>query len=144
MHRFAHGILRFLVCGSVQTDDEGTDAEVEIELDVGSDSYSVPLTTMESLESGFDTVMQRALTFAQKWSKSDNINELLMAENDSAEAQGMTFPYSPTIPLVLDADVQRTLGRMSSQDRFEQLMHRTSQFYRPFSFLQQDPALIVN
>ena len=60
------------------------DEEVAIEIEVGSvaDAESTemePVPRLDSLERGYQSVMQRALTFAHKWSQPDLRKRLLMS-----------------------------------------------------------------
>ena len=165
--RLFHGMLRIVACGAPMVEEDSCDEDVAIEIDVGSvDVESVsdqpqPPRRVDSLEAGYQTVMNRAWTFAHKWSQPERRQELLAAsrmsndetDSDSGKTIGVhrgantrtsdnvvemqgdcaTTPIPPPLEVVRD----------SSQARFEQLMHRTTRFYERCSMLQQRPELLM-
>lgn len=150
-------MFRLVTCG-VQTFDGDSDfEEVEIEIDVADvastcESEGVPEATMkplsrlDSLERGFQTVMDKARTFAHKWSQPEVCYELVSSKEMKSDP-GHTFGRGNLCEMAIVGAqrdcVELEVERDSSQARFEHLMQRTSRFYQRCSMLQRHPSLLV-
>ena len=99
-------MLRIVACGAPMVEEDSCDEDVAIEIDVGSvDVESVseqpqPPHRVDSLETGFQTVMNRAWTFAHKWNQPERRRELLAASrmsNDETDSDtGKTTRVHPS------------------------------------------------
>jgi len=142
VQRLFYWMWRVVACGVHSFDESEMDEEVELEI-VESDVESMaesneaptqkPLSRLDSLERGFQTVMHKARTFAHKWSQPDIHFELMMCKEETKSESELRGD-----------SVELEVERDSSQARFEHLMQRTSRFYERCSMLQRHPHLLAS